>query len=196
MDFKQRVHNSIIAGATIFKSVFLDFEYLVYSPKFNKNKYYIISANEDNYQHLTGVHSLISAQNFFIECYNGTIKESDFDFIKGNKSEKSIKGSVREKIMAISQLSTLFSSKLQAEENFSKGKVHCFLATTDNQITVGFVNAKNALPQTLLRRNQLDHTKFVDISLVLRRNRGSDKFDTILQGDIEPFCLLFPYISV
>ena len=183
MDFKQRVHREIISGAAIYKSEFLDFEYLIYSPEFIHNPYYIISANKDNYEHLTGVHSLISAQDFFVECYNGTIKETDFDFIKGRKSEKSIKGSVREKIKSLPLLAGFFSSKLQAEENFSKGKVHCFLAAADSQITLGFVKAKNVVPSTLLKGQKLDAAKAVDISLILRRDKGADFFDTIVQGE-------------
>ena len=81
MDFKQRVHHSIISGADIFKSVFLGYEYLLYNPDFKYYPYYIISANEDNYAHLTGVHSLVSAQEFFNKCYDGTIQESEFDFM-------------------------------------------------------------------------------------------------------------------
>jgi hypothetical protein len=194
MDFKQRVQNSIIAGAIIYKSVFLDFEYLIYSPGFVENPYYIISANEDNYLHLTGVHALMSARDFYTECYKGTIKESDFDFIRGSKSEKSIKGSVREKILALPLMAVLFSNKLQAEENFTKGNVHCAIATADNQITVGFVNAKNAVPKSLLRRNQLNHAKSVVVSLVLRRNKGSDKFNAVLQSDVSRFYIDYPGI--
>ena len=183
MDFKQRVRNSIVDGAAIYKAVFLDYEYLIYSPEFSNRPYYIVSANADNYAHLTGVHSLLSAQDFFIACYNGTIRDSDFDFKKGRKSEASIIGTVRKKIASLPFLSSLFVSKLHAEENFSKGHIHCLIAATDTKITLGFVNAKFAIPQTLLKGNQVDNTKAVDITLVLRRDKGSEEFDTVIQGD-------------
>jgi len=48
MTFAQRVLDSIKYGATVYKSVFLIFEYLVYSPDFTVNSYYIIHAYEDN----------------------------------------------------------------------------------------------------------------------------------------------------
>ena len=182
MDFKQRVKNSLILGAGVYKSVLLDFEYLIYSPGFIQNPYYIISANEDNYEHLTGVHSLISPKMFYAKCINGTITELDFDFSKGQKSEKSIKGTVRKKITAFPTLNNLFSSKLYAEENFTKGAVHCSIATADFQLTLGFINAKYAIPMTLLKGNQLNPAKNVEVTLVLRRKKGSDDFDVVIQG--------------
>jgi len=187
MDFKQRVCNSIKAYSILYKEVFLDYEYLLYSPDFKYKPHYIISANEDNYYHLTGVHSLLSAQVFYTKCYDGTITTGDFDFKKGSKSEKSIKGSVREKILALPNIADLFSKPLQAEENFSKGKVHCFFAAADNTITIGFVNTAPAVPKTLLRRNQLNPAGKVGVTLVLRRNKGADAFDTIMQGEIGGF---------
>jgi len=39
--FKQRVHKELIAGAAIYKAVFVDYEYLVFSKEFNNKPYYI-----------------------------------------------------------------------------------------------------------------------------------------------------------
>ena len=193
VSFKERVRNEIIKGASIYKFIFCDYEYLIYSKNFKEQPYYIISANEDNYQHLTGVNTNLSPREFFIKCLNGTITETDFNFKKGYKSEKSIKGSVREKIISLPELSILFSSELQAEESFSKGVVNCLLATTNKTITLGFVNRIKSRPNTLLKGNQLNKTKSVDISLVLRRNKGADKFRDVIQGDIiDEFVSLFP----
>jgi len=196
MDFKERVRDSIVAYSVLYKEIFLDYEYLLYSPDFVHNPYYIVSANEDNYCHLTGVHALLSAQAFYARCYDGTISIDDFDFTKGEKSKKSIKGLVREKILALPNIATLFSQSLYAEENFSKGKVHCFFATADDTVTIGFVNTSPSVPKTLLRRNQLDSTKRVNVTLVLRRSKGVEAFDTVLQGDAVSFCTLFPRVLV
>ena len=194
MDFKERVCNELIICAAIYKSIFIDYDYLIYSSDFTKESYYIISAYEENYAHLTGVHSLISARDFYLRCLNGTLRESDFDFIDMHKDEKSVKGTVRRKLKSLAELPNLFSQNLKAEECFSKGRVYCVIATANNQITIGFVKTENILPKTLLKGNCLNQTKAVDVSLVLRRNRCSDKFDTIIQGDIETFCPLFPDI--
>ena len=191
MDFKQRVHGAIISGAAIYKSVFIDYEYLIYSSGFKKKPYYIISAAEDNYPHLTGVNPLISAQNFYNHCLNGILQETDFDFSSKYKSEKEVIGSVRRKIQILPFLPTLFSNNLLAEEDFSKGNVHCSLATADNILTMGFVDSIVLRPKTLLKKNELDMRKAVDITLVLRRSRGFEKFDTVLQGDVSEFNALY-----
>ena len=188
MDFKQRVHREVINCATIYKSVFVDYDYLIYSSTFKEKPYYIVSASEDNYPHLTGVHSLISAQDFYIRCLDGTLQETDFEIEGENK------GSVRRKIKILPLLSTLFSDKLYAEESFSKGKIHCSLATSDDKLTLGFVDTTLLRPKTLLKSNELNPMNTVNITLVLRRNRGSEKFDTIIQGDVSEFNDLHPNI--
>ena len=69
MNFKQRVCNELISGAAIYKSVLMDYDYLIYSNDFDKSPYYILSANEDNYAHLTGVNYLISPYDFFLQMF-------------------------------------------------------------------------------------------------------------------------------
>ena len=185
MRFEERVLGLLVKYASVYKEVFLDYEYLLYNPSFIDNPYYIVSAVEGHFGHLTGVHSIIPAKDFFIKCYNSTISETDFDLMKRYINRKDMKGAIVDKMKAFGALSTFFSSKLQAKENFSKGKIHCHIATTDSQVTVGFVNNKYANPKTLLKGNELFLSRVVDISLVLRRDHGTNKFDTIIQGDIE-----------
>jgi len=192
MTFKQRVHSEITVGAAIYKKVFVDYDYLIYSSEFKSNYYYIISAAEDNYAHLTGVNSLISAQDFFNNCIEGTFSEDDFNFKSKYRSEKEIIGSVRRKMNILPLLATIFQPKLQAEEGFAKGKVSCALATADNELTIGFSESTILRPKTLLKSNELNPNKAVGITLVLRRKRGGDKFDTVVQGNAEEFCKLFP----
>ena len=45
ISYKQRVCEKLTISASIYKSVFIDFDYLIYSDKFVLNPYYII--NED-----------------------------------------------------------------------------------------------------------------------------------------------------
>lgn len=68
------------------------------SDAFKHKEYYIIDGKEDNYQHLTGVNSLISAQEFFYKCYEGTLTVDDFNFVKRGQDEKAVKGSVTRKL--------------------------------------------------------------------------------------------------
>jgi len=172
MEFKTRVRNSIIAGASIYKEVFVNYDYLVYSSGFTNKTYYIISAAEDNYPHLTGVNPLMSAQEFYNKCLNCTLREEDFNFSSSYSNEKEVKGSVRRKILMLPTLDTLFARNLQAEEEFSKGNVFCSLGTTDNALTIGFISSNATLrPKTLLKNNELNPSKAVDVAFILRRTR-------------------------
>jgi len=194
VSFKERVCSVVIACATDFKLVFLDYEYLIYSKEFTLQPYYILTAKSGNYRHLTGVNSTITPYMFFEKSLNGTLVESDFNFHKTGESESYTRGVVRNKIIVLPRLSNFFNGKLIAEENFKHGKVACTLATTDNTITIGYEDRIATMPKSLLRGNELDKTKIVDVNLILRRSKGSVLFNTILQGDIRDFCKLYPNI--
>lgn len=184
--FKQRVVREAIAGAKLYKTVFVDWEYLVCSDAFTKCNYYTISGIKGNYCHLVGVHSLIKPEEFYDKCFDGTLDESDFDFIKKGYDEKSVRGTVRQKIMALPMIDTIFDDLLLAQEDFKKNSVSCTFAsaTTSTTIaTLGFIGSYKAKPMTLLRGNKLtSNAKPVD--LVLRRPAKSKSalFSEIIVG--------------
>ena len=80
--FTQRVKETVIHSAYLYKKYYVEYEYLLCSKAFEKSEYYIISAHEDNYLHLTGLHTDLDALSFFEKCYSGSLQESDFDFCK------------------------------------------------------------------------------------------------------------------
>lgn len=177
--FKERVCQTVIECSKKYATNFVKYDYLVCSIAFT-NKYYIISAQEDNYQHLTGVHSLISAQDFFNKCHQGTLTESDFDFVKKGQSEKSVKGSVREKIAVLKDTMDLFANKdIFAEESFSKNRVFCSFATAIPSFTLGFTNNVYATPKSLLKNNKLGNS-IHKVDLVIRKLRSADKYSEIV----------------
>jgi hypothetical protein len=179
VSFKERVRQTVIECSKEYKENFVKYDYLVCSAAF-ANKYYIISAREDNYQHLTGVHSLISAQDFFDKCYQGTLSESDFDFVKRGQSEKSVKGSVREKIAVLKDTMNLFANKdIFAEESFGKNRVFCSFATAIPSFTLGFTNNVYATPKSLLKNNKLSNSEN-KVDLVIRKLRSSDEYSEIV----------------
>jgi len=117
-----------------------------------------------------------------------SLHENDFSFCSKNRSEKEVKCFVRRKIKILPLLPYMFESSLLAEEDFIKGKAYCSLATADSRLTMGFVDDTILRPKTLLKNNELDSCKSVNVTLVLRRIRGAERFDTIVQGDLEGFC--------
>lgn len=172
--FKERVCLELTKAAKSYQEIYLDYEYLICSEAFVRRKYYIVDAQKDNFQHLTGVHSRISPKIFFEKCYQGTIVEEDFDFVKKGQDEKAVKGTVRRKIKVLPNMMNLFKVGLQAEENFVKNKIVCSFATADGSCTLGFSESEKSRPKSLIKGNELSNPKIVD--LVLRKKSGTEFF--------------------
>ncbi len=183
VSFKERVRQTVIQYSKDYKSYFVDYEYLICSDAFTRKKYYIVDAHEDNYLHLTGISVTMSPNDFFKNCFNGTLQESDFSFIKPNQKESAVKGTVRRKINALPGITNLFSSNAQVEEDFQKNRICCSFAAGDSVCTLGFSMSDKTKPMSLLSGNELDSSKAKPIKLVLRKKNGTDKFDEILLGD-------------
>ena len=98
---------------------------------------------------------------------NEELLESDFDFCKKHQSEKSVKGSVREKIKVRPYMVELFNNQLLEQKDFKWGKNQCAFATSDNKCTVGFTITGR--PQSLLKSNELDLTKAKNVNLIFRK---------------------------
>ena len=183
--FKSRVRDEIIANANMFKEYFVDYDYLICSEAFTKFSYYIITAHGDNYEHLTGVASDISAEEFFQKSLSGLLQETDFTFEKSGQTEIEVKGSVRRKINVLPNLPQLFASGALVEENFRKNHVECSFAAGETTYTLGFSSSFPAKPKSLMKGNQLDEKKAKPIELILRRGHGETLFDEIILGKIE-----------
>lgn len=184
-NFKERVKDILISEAMAYKESYVNYQYLICSDAFEHKKYYVIDAKEDNYQHLTGVNSLISAQEFFNKCYEGTLTIEDFNFLKRGQDERAVKGSVRRKIQVLPYMMNLFHSELMVEESFEKNKVKCTFATTDKKCTLGFIDVKKARPMTLLKGDEINEEKVKKVELVVRKQNHEEKFNEIIIGEQE-----------
>lgn len=179
--FKEHVRLEMIKAAKKYEELYVDYEYLVCSEAFEQRSYYIVGAEKDNFQHLTGVHSRISAKNFFDKCIKGTLSEEDFDFIKKGQDEKSVKGTVRRKVKVLPDMMKLFRPGLQTEESFKKNRVICSFAIADGNCTLGFSESEKARPKSLIKGNELRNPEPVE--LVLKRKSGAKFFDEIVIGN-------------
>ena len=179
--FKERVRMSMIELAREYKEKFVDYEYLVCSEAFKNNDYYLIAAEKDNFQHLTGVHALINPNSFFDKCYEGSLTQDDFDFLKKGHTEKAVKGTVRRKIQVLPEMMCLFEKGLQAEECFQKNSIVCAFATTDGNFTLGFCDSVKTRPKSIIKGNELKNTHPVE--LILRRKSSDLKFNEIVYGN-------------
>lgn len=183
VSFKERVRKEAIANAKFYKENFVDQEYLVCSEAFEKG-FHIIKSDKGNYLHLIGIHTELSPEQFFDKCVLEELEEKDFDFLKPGKSEKSVKGSVREKITVLPEMVNLFTHKLLAEDNFKRNRVECAFTTSDNKCTLGF--AVSGRPKSLLKGNKLEASKVKDVELIFRRPRSSkESFEELVWGNRE-----------
>lgn len=179
--FKGRVAECAINYASIYKEKFVEYDYLVCSEAFEGSHYQEIKAEANNYLHLIGVNTALSPEEFFQKCIDKELDESDFDFIKRDQSEKSVKGSVRQKIKALPEMLKMFDKELLAEKNFTKNKISCLFATADEDFTIGFV--ETGRPKSLMRKNQLDKNKRKPVELVMRKKRGEQLYTERVVGD-------------
>ena len=186
ISFKERVKNTAIRNAPVYEDVFMKYEYLVCSEAF-ADGCHIIKADKGNYLHLLGIHTTLKPGDFFDKCIASgeeQLTEDDFDFSKPGRSEKSVKGSVRQKITALPKMLDLFHQNLLAEDGFKKNEVEFAFATTDNVFTLGF--AGSGRPKSLLKGNELDKKKQKDVDLIFRKTRGSSsKYEELIYGDKE-----------
>lgn len=180
-NFKERVRLTIINMAKLYKEKYVDYEYLICSQAFSERAYYIIDAKEDNFQHLTGVHTSLSAKDFFNKCYNGTLRDIDFDFIKKGQDEKSVKGTVRRKIKVLPDMMALFDNALLAEENFQKNKVICSFAAADSSCTLGFSESGKSRPKSLIKGNELKSAHPVE--LIIKKKAEEEFFNELMFGN-------------
>ena len=179
--FKHRVVECAITNARVYREKFVEYDYLVCSEAFQGDHYQEIKAEENNYLHLLGVNTSLSPEAFFQKCINKELEETDFDFIKRHQSEKSVKGSVRQKIKALPEMLDMFDKELLAEQNFKKNKISCLFAAADAEFTIGFV--ETGRPKSLMRKNQLDANKTKPVELVMRKRRGEKLYTEIIVGD-------------
>lgn len=78
ISFEERVLKVISSESLNFKNIFIDKEYLIASNDFVYYKYYILSANKDNFLHLTGVQTNLDPECFFDKAISNNLMIQDF----------------------------------------------------------------------------------------------------------------------
>ena len=64
--FKEKVRLKLMDCAILYYELLVQKDYLIFSRDFEYQKYYIVSAFEDNFLHLTGVHINLKAKKFWV----------------------------------------------------------------------------------------------------------------------------------
>ena len=172
--FKERVRLKLMDCAVLYYELLVQKDYLIFSRNFRYQKYYIVSAFEDNFLHLTGVHTNLKAKNFFEKCYQKTLEDGDFEI-----NDKSQKGSIRRKISVLENAIKIFSSEdIVVEERFHKNRISCSFAAAERECTIGFTNTELTKPQTVLKGYQLQSE--IEVDFILSRDKGEKDFQTVV----------------
>ncbi|MCR4609208.1 MAG: hypothetical protein K5750_05870 [Eubacterium sp.] len=185
VSFKTRVKNVAIENAHKYKAYYVDKDYLLISDAFHDKNYYCVKAEKDNYLHLLGVSTKLSAESFFDKCEDGSLSEDDFEIMANERDAKSVKGSIRRKINVLPEIFELMSEKSMVEESFQKNKVFCSIASANDECTLGFVSTPAARPKSLLKGNELNSQKSKPIKIILSKKRNEDKYDNLIVGSKE-----------
>ena len=86
--FSQRVKETVIQCADLYKKYYVEYEYLLCSKAFEKNEYYVVRAHEDNYLHLTGLHTNLDAASFLRNVIMVHWKNVILIFVKRGRMKK------------------------------------------------------------------------------------------------------------
>lgn len=173
LSFKEKVRQQLISSSRNYYRNLVKKDYVIYSKEFQYRTYYIVSAHEDNYLHLTGVKTFLNAKVFFEKCFSATLTEDDFEI--GNKSNK---GSIRRKMSVLNNAIQIFSTEgITVEEQFVKNRISCSFASADKTCTIGFTKTDVTKPQTVLKGHQLKNE--IEVDFILSREKGKSDFETI-----------------
>ena len=130
-------------------------DFIIESADFKNRDRYILRFYEGNFLHLTGVKTRIKPAIFFEKALNNQLTLDDFDC----DTTKELKGYTQEKIPHLLSIDSFFNNLLEIQENYSRGKVSCLIATSEGTFTLGFTGGEGSLnPMTLLNRNTIDHS--------------------------------------
>ena len=88
ISFKERVCRTVSSLAGAYQRYYVDYDYLLCSTAFTNRPFYIVSAEKNNYQHLTGVSYSASADDFFEKCVTGTLLKRTLVFQRAAEARR------------------------------------------------------------------------------------------------------------
>ena len=152
--FKQKTRKQLIKAAKAYARL-LDVVFVLESDAFTQRSQYIIRFFPTNFLHLSGVETKLASRVFFENCLSGKIDYQEFW-----DSKRKNKNTIQKKLRNLVNIDSVFEGEIFVQEDFAKNTIHCIIATTDGQYTLGFVdNELYAVPNTILDKNHLDPNK-------------------------------------
>ena len=180
ISFDDRVISTLCSTSKLYKQNYVDYTYLIISESFINEPYYIIEMHEDNFLHLSGVQTSLNASEFFNKCISNSLLITDI--IAPSSGDKYYKGTIRRKINVLPDFVNGFDASYFVQENFKKNSVTCNFASSNYNLTIGFLKIHESVPFTLLKGDCLDHKSATPIKVLLRKSRTDQMFTEVIIG--------------
>ncbi len=182
--FYERVRDEVILLSSDYMKNLVDFDYLIIYGVTEPSKYFVIRNEKDNYLHLTGIYTNLSPKIFFEKCLAKELELEDIIIPSLREHEKRYKGTLRRKINVLPYFVKGIDNTYSVQENFSKNRVICNIASSNHNLTIGYVDTGNNMrPKSLLSGDVLELDKKNKIFYVLKRSRKSQCFDQLVSGE-------------
>ena len=183
--FYERIKDEVVEASASYESNYVLVDYLLVYGKDNNYSHIIIKAEKDNYLHLTGIMTNLNPTAFFDKCLSNTLVASDINVPAMKTEEKSYKGTLRRKINVLKDFTKGVDSSYVIQENFVKNRVVCSIASTNLNLTIGYIDTGNCLrPKSLISGDSLDGSKKQSIYLILKKNRTELLYSNLVVGDL------------
>ncbi|MCD8204907.1 MAG: PBECR4 domain-containing protein [Coprobacillus sp.] len=181
-NFEEWVRNTIIQSAHIYYKYLVKNHYLLYSPSFKINSIYEATADISNFKHLTGVSSELKGRQFFWKASSGSLTIDDFQISKNNLDYKQSKPIIRQKMICLRQLDSLYNSCTYATEAYQRQTFSCSFAISYKNVTLGYTTAKPHVPISIMDIDLHSKAATNEPLLILCDTSLSKKYDTLVKG--------------
>lgn len=183
--FYERIKDDVVEASLAYESNYVLIDYLIVYGKDSKFSHITIKAERDNYLHLTGIITKLKPKIFFEKCLNNTLLSSDICVPATKALEKSYKGTLRRKINVLKDFTKGVDSSYVIQENYVKNRVVCSIASTNLNLTIGYIDTGNCLrPKSLISGDSLDHSKKQSLFLILKKSRSEKLYKNMIFGSV------------
>lgn len=181
---RKKALNIILDAAKNYKDKLCDFHFKIVCLKNGKQEYAYIGFRDNNFLHLTGVKSKLSAQRFYEASLNGKLSLYDFEIDK--------QGKVQRKLEVLPYLHDLLYNSCMIGDFINSGiviKSDYFVGNTRAMLSVGFRYGKSTdIPVSLYNEDIRKLTKPTCKVLLIQRKLYNEKeytYITYLAKDYE-----------
>lgn len=166
---KERIRNSIILGAQIYKNKLIPYDFLVITDDY---QYYTVRFNAVDFAHLIGIDTVFSDKDLFENCVKGTISKEN---IKTNQHYNF--GTLKQKSNRIEKIHKIIYAKNDAHLilinlHTNTRDFPLAIENTDDKMVVAFVG-KDHCARSLRKNNSTECDKRKTIIGIYAKSKGS-----------------------